>query len=96
MAKEPLSEAIQHYLRAIYNLGQEQDRVSVTALAKAQSVAHVLSGDRVVRREAAAQGFTCLSATQVIVLMKNQGLIQAVKPVLDLMRQRLVEYVHAA
>ena len=38
MAKEPLSEAIQHYLRAIYNLGQEQDRVSVTALAKAQSV----------------------------------------------------------
>jgi DtxR family transcriptional regulator, Mn-dependent transcriptional regulator len=38
VAKEPLSEAIQHYLREIYKLGQEHDRVSVTALARAQGV----------------------------------------------------------
>jgi len=38
VGKEPLSEAIQHYLREIYKLAQEQGRVSVTALAKAQSV----------------------------------------------------------
>lgn len=38
MGKEPLSEAIQHYLREIYKLGQEHERVSVTALAKAQKV----------------------------------------------------------
>jgi DtxR family Mn-dependent transcriptional regulator len=38
MAREPLSEAIQHYLREIYKLGQEHGRVSVTALARAQGV----------------------------------------------------------
>jgi DtxR family Mn-dependent transcriptional regulator len=38
VAKEPLTEAIQHYLREIYKLAQEHERVSVTALAKAQKV----------------------------------------------------------
>src|SRR5215475_13192792 len=38
MSQEPLSEAIQHYLREIYKLGQDGSRVSVTALAKAQGV----------------------------------------------------------
>ncbi len=38
MSKEPLSEAIQHYLRAIYNLGAGGSRVTVTALARAQAV----------------------------------------------------------
>jgi DtxR family transcriptional regulator, Mn-dependent transcriptional regulator len=33
-----LSEAIQHYLREIYNLGLRQERVSVTSLARAQKV----------------------------------------------------------
>ena len=33
-----LSDAIQHYLREIYKLGQQQDRVSVTGLARAQGV----------------------------------------------------------
>jgi DtxR family transcriptional regulator, Mn-dependent transcriptional regulator len=37
MSAEPLTEAIQHYLREIYKLGQEAN-VSVTALAKAQGV----------------------------------------------------------
>ena len=38
MSNEPLSEAIQHYLRAIYKLGAEEGRITVTALARAQSV----------------------------------------------------------
>jgi DtxR family Mn-dependent transcriptional regulator len=33
-----LSDAIQHYLREIYKLAQEHDRVSVSALARAQKV----------------------------------------------------------
>jgi DtxR family Mn-dependent transcriptional regulator len=37
MGNEPLSEAIQHYLREIYKLSQS-GAVSVTALAKAQEV----------------------------------------------------------
>jgi DtxR family transcriptional regulator, Mn-dependent transcriptional regulator len=38
VSREPLTESIQHYLREIYNLGQEEGRVSVTSLARAQSV----------------------------------------------------------
>src|SRR4051812_30111887 len=39
MSQVPLTEAIEHYLREIYKLGQDQDEaVSVTALARAQSV----------------------------------------------------------
>jgi DtxR family transcriptional regulator, Mn-dependent transcriptional regulator len=38
VGKEPLSEAIQHYLREIYKLAQADGRVSVTALARAQKV----------------------------------------------------------
>jgi DtxR family transcriptional regulator, Mn-dependent transcriptional regulator len=38
MSQELLTEAIQHYLREIYKLGQTHARVSVTALAQAQGV----------------------------------------------------------
>jgi DtxR family transcriptional regulator, Mn-dependent transcriptional regulator len=38
MSAEPLTESIQHYLREIYKLGQDETPVSVTALAKAQGV----------------------------------------------------------
>ena len=38
VAEEPLSEAIQHYLREIYKLGADEGRVSVTALSRAQGV----------------------------------------------------------
>ena len=38
MVNQPLSEAIQHYLREIYKLGGGDARVTVTALAKAQAV----------------------------------------------------------
>ncbi len=38
VSKEPLTGSIQHYLREIYKLGQEDAPVSVTALARAQQV----------------------------------------------------------
>jgi DtxR family Mn-dependent transcriptional regulator len=38
MSQEPLTEAIQHYLREIYKLGDAEELVSVTALARAQEV----------------------------------------------------------
>jgi len=38
MSREPLTEAIQHYLREIYKLGDAGEPVSVTALARAQAV----------------------------------------------------------
>jgi DtxR family Mn-dependent transcriptional regulator len=38
VSNEPLSEAIQHYLREIYKLAQQQSPVTVTALAQAQGV----------------------------------------------------------
>jgi DtxR family transcriptional regulator, Mn-dependent transcriptional regulator len=38
VSQEPLTEAIQHYLREIYKLGRPGEPVSVTALARAQEV----------------------------------------------------------
>jgi DtxR family Mn-dependent transcriptional regulator len=38
VSQEPLTEAIQHYLREIYKLAQAGEPVSVSALARAQEV----------------------------------------------------------
>jgi DtxR family transcriptional regulator, Mn-dependent transcriptional regulator len=38
VSQEPLTESIQHYLRAIYKLGLAGEPASVTALARAQEV----------------------------------------------------------
>ena len=47
MAKAALSEAIQHYLREIYKLGEAGDRVSVTSLARAQGVSPASASEMV-------------------------------------------------
>jgi DtxR family Mn-dependent transcriptional regulator len=39
VSKEPLSDAIQHYLREIYKLGEGGTAVTISALARAQGVA---------------------------------------------------------
>jgi DtxR family Mn-dependent transcriptional regulator len=39
VSKQPLSDAIQHYLREIYKLGDVRTPVTITALAQAQGVA---------------------------------------------------------
>jgi predicted nucleic acid-binding protein len=58
------------------------------AVAVEAGADHLLSGDRVVCREATARGLVCLGATQIVVLMKDQALVPEVRSVLDLMRQR--------
>jgi DtxR family Mn-dependent transcriptional regulator len=50
--QEPLTEAIQHYLREIYKLSQNEPRVSVSALARAQSVTNA-SASAMVKKLAA-------------------------------------------
>jgi predicted nucleic acid-binding protein len=60
----------------------------VLAVAHDRAVDHVLSADRHICREATARGLACLRATDLIVLMKRQGLLPEVRPLLDLMRQR--------
>jgi predicted nucleic acid-binding protein len=60
----------------------------VLAIALDQTVTHILSDDRGLRREAAQHGVPCVSASQVVVLLKLNGLIPQAKPVLDRMRQR--------
>lgn len=57
------------------------------ALAVEKAVDHVLSGDRVIRREATRLGLTSLSAVEVVVVFKLTHAIPAVRPVLDLMRR---------
>ena len=54
MSKEPLSDAIQHYLREIYKLAQQRSPVSVTALAKAQGVS-TASASEMVKKLAALE-----------------------------------------
>jgi len=72
----------------------------VLAVAKDQQVDQVLSDDKIVRREAQALGLITVSTPEIVVLFKQQGLISAVKPVLQLMRQRgfgisTADYAHA-
>jgi DtxR family Mn-dependent transcriptional regulator len=47
VSKEPLSDAIQDYLREIYKLGQTRTPVSITALAKGQGVAPASASEMV-------------------------------------------------
>jgi predicted nucleic acid-binding protein len=58
----------------------------VLALAQAHTVDHVLSADAHLCREATAYGLTCLHASDLVVLLKHQGAVPAVQPVLDRMR----------
>jgi DtxR family Mn-dependent transcriptional regulator len=54
VSKEPLSEAIQHYLRELYKLAQVRAPVSITALAKAQGVS-AASASAMVKKLAALE-----------------------------------------
>jgi predicted nucleic acid-binding protein len=61
----------------------------VLAIAQDPSlrVDHILSGDDHVVRQAHVLGLPCLRTTDLVLVMKVEGLIAQVKPVLDLMRQ---------
>jgi uncharacterized protein len=57
----------------------------VLAVAHEQRPDHVLSGDHRLYQVATRHGFTCLRATEVVVLFKLQGSIADAKSVLDRM-----------
>jgi DtxR family Mn-dependent transcriptional regulator len=54
VSQQPLTEAIQHYLREIYKLGQGGEPVSVSALARAQEVS-AASASAMVKKLAALE-----------------------------------------
>jgi predicted nucleic acid-binding protein len=59
----------------------------VIELASDRGVDHVLTGDEQLYAAARRRGFICLRASEVVVLMKQEGLLNEVKSVLDRMRQ---------
>ena len=54
MSQQPLTEAIEHYLRELYKLGEGGEPVSVTALARAQEVS-AASASAMVKKLAALE-----------------------------------------
>jgi predicted nucleic acid-binding protein len=58
----------------------------VLALARETGANHILTGDERLLRRAQGHGFTCIRTTEVVVVLKQRGLIASVKPVLDRMR----------
>jgi predicted nucleic acid-binding protein len=63
-----------------------EDR-QVLALA-AELGAVVLSDDAVLRREADRLGISALGVVEIVLLLKYQGILPAIKPILDLMQAR--------
>ena len=61
--------------------------LEVLTLATARQVDHILTGDRIVRREARLRGIIALGAAELVALMKTQGLIPHAGPVLQAMRR---------
>jgi predicted nucleic acid-binding protein len=61
--------------------------VLAVAIDPARAIDHVLTGDAQLYREAERQGRVSLSVTDVVVFLKQEGLITDVKSVLDRMRQ---------
>jgi predicted nucleic acid-binding protein len=60
---------------------------AVLAVASEKGVDHILTDDGPLRRAASLHGLTCLRVPLVVVLMKDQGLLPQVRPILDRMRQ---------
>jgi predicted nucleic acid-binding protein len=60
----------------------------VLAVAQERGVDHILTSDEQLARHAGRAGLRCLPVSLVVVLLKEQGLVSTVRPVLDRMRQR--------
>jgi predicted nucleic acid-binding protein len=73
-------------LRAFSATLSRADR-ELLAVAIAENVAHILTDDADVQREAARYGLTCLRTTDILLLFKRQGLVPDVRSVLDRMRR---------
>jgi uncharacterized protein len=62
----------------------------VLALVEMLTADHILSSDEALIREAGHRGLTCLRLTDLLLLFKHQGLVPAIRPVLD----RMIEQVY--
>jgi predicted nucleic acid-binding protein len=60
----------------------------VLAVAQGQAADHIVSAGKQLFQEASVHGLTCVQTTDVIVLLKQQGAVREVKPVLDCLRQQ--------
>jgi predicted nucleic acid-binding protein len=65
---------------------QGQGRAGVTELSTALGA--WITDDGKLAREARRCGFACLGAPEVVLLLKRRALIDAVRPILDRMRQQ--------
>jgi len=59
----------------------------VLAVAREQKADHIISSDRHVRREAQRLGIRCHTVTEILLVLKGTGLLSAIGPVMDAMRQ---------
>lgn len=84
-----ITEAVPHpqTIQQFAALRSAADR-EVLAVAQERGVHHILTSDDQLARHASRHGLVCLRIALVVVLLKDQGLISEVKPVLDRMRQR--------
>lgn len=78
----PNPQTLQQFRAALPTADRE-----VLAVAQEKAVDHIITGDEALVREAVLQGLTCISVAEVVVLLKREGLIPNVGPVLDQMRQ---------
>jgi predicted nucleic acid-binding protein len=76
-----------HRLQSFPATLSQADREILT-LAQIQGVDHVLSNDEGLIREASQHGLTCLRVTDLLLLLKSQGHVPAIRPVLDRMMQQ--------
>jgi predicted nucleic acid-binding protein len=59
----------------------------VLAVAQERGVDHIITSDDPLIRHANRYGLVCLPSTLAVVLLKDQGLVSEVRPILDRMRQ---------
>jgi predicted nucleic acid-binding protein len=69
------------------SLSEADREVLAVAADPAMAIDHVLTGDDRIYQEAERSGFTCFSVTDLVVFLKAQGMVPAVKPILDRMIQ---------
>lgn len=59
----------------------------VLAVAREKALDQILTGDEGLIQQASRHGLACVRSSELVVLLKRDQLIPAVKPVLDRMRQ---------
>lgn len=74
------------YVSQAHGLRSAADR-EVIAVALGREADHIVASDRPLIRHANRLGLICLPSTLVVVLLKDQRLLDEVRPIFDRMRQ---------